>query len=315
MTTSLPYAHWMRDCASVLGARSLADIVLPGSYNAGAVNLRSITVLDCGERWANTQREPVSAQLRAGIRYLDLHVQYLRVEGAYGPYLVHTPAGGIATFFGQSVAQVVADVLAFVREHPQEIVVLHFSRFYDMDATRHAHLAELLRAWLGERAPPPLARDATIGEFWTAARQLVVLYGTDRPGSTGRAAAFATWPTLWDAPSVCCCAPIPEQQLLPGLLAHFTQGLRVRVPGQLGVLLGTCKVTAAAMLRAYVWPSADIIDRAHLAAYLNPHIVDWLKVYWAKLPVNVVALDYATDSDLVATALVLNLMRNAPLPA
>ena len=287
----------MRDAAPALRHRRLPELVLPGSYNAGAVDLHSITVLGFGRRWANTQRHSVAAQLRAGIRYLDLHVQYLHVEGASGPYLVHTPAGGIATFFGQSLTELMSDVLSFLRQHPREVVIVHLSRFYDMTPARHAHLAELLRTWTGERVVLPTALASTVGELWAVGRQLVVLYGDDYCGGGGRTAALAAWPALWDAQATCDSAPPLPPPLLTPLTVPFEAALQARDPARLGVLRGTWTVTAGAMLRGYLRPHQTFTDRAQIAAHLNPLLLRWLRCPAART-VNVLALDYATDSEL-----------------
>lgn len=304
----MQYASWMRDAAPSIESRRLWELTLPGSHNAGAVDLRSVTLLDFGSAWANTQGCPIREQLKAGIRYLDLHVQYLHLDAAAEAYLVHTPAGGITTFFGQSVEVMLQEVAAYLRAHPQEVVVLHFSRFYAMTPDRHRRLAARIQELLGQWLIPPRSADACLGTVWQQQKQAVVLYGPDQPGSTGREQAATAAPAFrqLEGKAGICQAPVPAFQALPLLHAHFERALQARRLTRLSVLHGTCTVSALAMLRGYLNLKNAFTDRAELAAYLNPVLLSWLRLLWFDQQVNILALDFAAESELVPLAVALN---------
>lgn len=186
---SLP-ADWMSRNAPLLGGRKLANVVLPGSHDAASYSLRPDSSV-CPARIAQlsalgelaalgaffmaprarAQEESIGSQLAAGVRYLDLRVCALR-EGEEPPqfFLHHT-------FLGAPLDEVLAELDAFTRAHPREIVILDFQHLSGFTAADRRWLARHLEAQLGDRM---LARSValgavTVGELWTRRTSLIVL--------------------------------------------------------------------------------------------------------------------------------------------
>jgi hypothetical protein len=106
--------NWMGDNLSWLANKSLDEIVIPGSHDAGMYRGEGLGAL------ALTQDQPIYDQLRGGVRYFDLRVL------AGSPQRIYH---GSALAKGPPLQEVLDDVKRFMAEGRKEAVVLKFSHF------------------------------------------------------------------------------------------------------------------------------------------------------------------------------------------
>ena len=115
-------------------------------------------------RWSMTQSLDISAQLKAGIRYLDLRVASM--TGVTTLYLCH------ALYTG-SVKQVIQDVAAFLAQHPKEVVLLDFNHFYAMDDSQHLGLLDMMQEIFADKLCPIQEYECpTLQQLWENKRQV-----------------------------------------------------------------------------------------------------------------------------------------------
>ena len=111
--------NWMRDMLPAIGDKTLSQIVVPGSHDAG------MYCDDGASDLAQTQDQNLYDQLRGGVRYFDLRVL------AGEPLLIYH---GGATFTCEPVDRVMKDVRKFMQEGHNEVVILKFSHFLGFGA-------------------------------------------------------------------------------------------------------------------------------------------------------------------------------------
>ncbi|XP_014286808.1 uncharacterized protein [Halyomorpha halys] len=120
--TSLDGSNWMKNNIDVLGGRTLRQISIPGSHDAGMSRLDGHTAFG---RTCNvlTQSHSVGEQLNLGIRYFDIRP----VIGNGGKFLTghytHIK-GSWQGGNGQSIASIINDLNDFTRNHNELIVII-----------------------------------------------------------------------------------------------------------------------------------------------------------------------------------------------
>ena len=190
-------SDWMAEDAAILRDMTLADVVLPGTHDAGAYALTSklmpgarfptpweaaaiaiaedlgINVDRVITPWALTQSLDVLAQLEFGYRYLDVRAGW----NGTGWYAHHAEVG-------VPVTDILHDVHTFMQEHPGEVVVMQVSHLDGFpDATQVTELLDTLDTILGEYAAGPswakgtAFGDLNIGEMVDSGRRLAVVFG------------------------------------------------------------------------------------------------------------------------------------------
>jgi hypothetical protein len=117
-------ANWMGDRLGTLGHKSLSQIVIPGSHDAGMYEG------SLGPWLGITQDQNLYQQLSWGVRYFDL-----RPDANLNIY--HGPVTG------PSVQSVLEDVKKYMAEGHREVVVLKFSHF-DFDTNSSPAFPRLL---------------------------------------------------------------------------------------------------------------------------------------------------------------------------
>jgi hypothetical protein len=127
----------MTDSLGTIGDKPLAQLVLPGSHDAGMSLMNHGVPPGVPECGVITQAKRIAQQLREGCRYFDERPTWWShfPEGrlvrelytGHGERLLgHLPwTGGV----GEVLADVLNDVKAFATEHPSEIVILCFSHY------------------------------------------------------------------------------------------------------------------------------------------------------------------------------------------
>lgn len=130
--------NWMEKNLSMLGNRTLREICLPGSHDAGMSKLASGTFFahTCN---VVTQSSPIGDQLAFGARYFDI-----RPVISAGKYLTgHYNDTGTAPLNwqggnGESIDSIIESVNAFVTEY-KELVILKISQDLNTDVGNSAY--------------------------------------------------------------------------------------------------------------------------------------------------------------------------------
>jgi hypothetical protein len=175
---------------------SLRELCLPGTHDSGAYFLsdriapaaaqqpglmRLAAVLAGGERYparyrslvrhmSVTQRRPILAQLRDGIRLLDL-----RICACDGELWIHHG------LLGPRLAEVLDDLETFVDETEHELVVVRASHFTMGQGRDHGDVVDAIEERFGGRLMPRGAEvlSAPIGELTSDGSRLLWFYEPD----------------------------------------------------------------------------------------------------------------------------------------
>jgi len=115
---------WMHENLGVLGNRSLRNLCIPGSHDAG------MSTLTAGTPFAKpcntvTQTRSVLDQLHAGARYFDIR-PVLSGGQLYTGHFSPVPTLGVQGATGQSLDSIIDDVNAYTADN-QELIVLYLS--------------------------------------------------------------------------------------------------------------------------------------------------------------------------------------------
>ena len=110
-------SSWMENSMGRIGGKTLGQITMPGSHDAGMYSSSGISVL------AEAQDLTINQQLYAGVRYFDLRPHWTGsdLEIYHGPIYV------------ESVQTVLNDVQAFMATNRKELVILKVSHFDSFD--------------------------------------------------------------------------------------------------------------------------------------------------------------------------------------
>ncbi|MCY1394926.1 hypothetical protein D3C76_414220 [compost metagenome] len=113
-------------------------------------------------------------QLMAGIRVLDLRVQFFSGNSGSGRFAIfHNTANG------RNVETDILDALSNYRRDAganHEIVILNFHQFKNFTETAHAELASLIKRKLGASIVPPTYREAAVCQLWALGTNTVISY-------------------------------------------------------------------------------------------------------------------------------------------
>lgn len=185
-------ADWMSRNAALLEGRKLAQIVLPGAHDAASYSLQrrsracpsrinssvALVAFLMAPR-ARAQEAPLSEQLAAGVRYVDLRVCAVR-DGAGAPafYTHHS-------LLGAPLDEVLDDLDRFSRAHPREIVILDFQHLNGFTAADRAALAAQIERRFDGRLLPTSESPAllTLREAWRRGISLIAMMAGAQPSA------------------------------------------------------------------------------------------------------------------------------------
>lgn len=120
----------MGDSLSVIGNRTIPELVIPGTHDSGASMIRpdieptlltsflsrmgfSSTIVS----WRKTQSVSILHQLYMGIRYLDLRIGWSTDRNEF--WLAHS------SLLSQPLEPVLVDIAEFLKRHPKEVVLIN----------------------------------------------------------------------------------------------------------------------------------------------------------------------------------------------
>ncbi len=119
-------SNWMSDRLAALGGKSLSQLALPASHDAGLYSV--VRHDDTGA--AQTQALDLFEQLSQGFRYFDLRPRWDQNSNTFTIY--HDIAGHGDTI-GPHVGEVLDDVARFMKDHA-ELAILKFSHYSSFDS-------------------------------------------------------------------------------------------------------------------------------------------------------------------------------------
>jgi hypothetical protein len=144
-SSSNPPPNWMAQNLSKLGSKTLKQITIPGSHDAG------MGVFNKGTAFANpsntqTQRLVFADQLRAGSRYFDLRPVISGGEYKAGHYSFVGPINGWQGGNGQTIAEIIQQINAFTASN-KELIILNLSHDYNTDAGNASYKSFTQSEW------------------------------------------------------------------------------------------------------------------------------------------------------------------------
>ncbi|CAN0485009.1 unnamed protein product, partial [Ectocarpus sp. 12 AP-2014] len=143
--------EWMKTYASALSNLKLSEMSLPGTHDSGTAKMHNPVV----SPWATTQNLGILAQLKAGVRVLDLRCGYVGREAQKNDRV----QDGIAVVHDKhrtslSLRKALECVKGFVQAHPSELVLLDFHRFPGLGhGAPHEKAAAVVLSVLGGEEP------------------------------------------------------------------------------------------------------------------------------------------------------------------
>lgn len=131
-STNNPPIDWMQSCLSFIGDRTLRQICIPGSHDAGISTRNGGTPLANANN-TKTQSLSIAGQLIAGVRYLDIRPVIGNGGQWYTGHYGYTRSRvGWQGWNGQSLSEIVHQINAFLSFH-KELVILDVSHGYNTD--------------------------------------------------------------------------------------------------------------------------------------------------------------------------------------
>lgn len=168
-------ATWMRRYSSTqrsVASLPVGEAILPGTHNSGFDKRASHAPTN-----QTCQDVPIYDQLMAGIRVLDLRVQF---------FSGNTDARRFSIFHlgtnGRTVETDVLDALLRYRSNAgayNEIVILNFHEFKNFTDAGHRELAQLIHRKLGDQLIPKSCMPVAIRQLWELGKNTVIAYHKD----------------------------------------------------------------------------------------------------------------------------------------
>ena len=131
-SSSNPPPDWMTQNLAKLGSKTLKQITIPGSHDAGMSTFHKGTAFSTAEN-TQTQRLTVGNQLRAGSRYFDLRPVISGGIYKAGHYSYIEALNSWQGGNGQTIAEIIQQINTFTASN-KELVVLNLSHDYNTDA-------------------------------------------------------------------------------------------------------------------------------------------------------------------------------------
>jgi hypothetical protein len=187
-------SNWMSKLESPDTVR-LLDITLPGTHNSAAYDLATelnkndpdyATVQDgtfsipedfisqwiCG--YALTQSLSLSEQLQAGVRYLDVRIDYDSATSSWRGYHF---------LFGLQMTVLLEQIATFAKAHPKEIIIVEFGTIYNPDVTAEQkadYRSKITNTFAGNLIPTSIdLTTVTIGSLQEAGTNLLAVVRDD----------------------------------------------------------------------------------------------------------------------------------------
>lgn len=316
-------ADWMGAMASVLAAKPLCAVAMPGTHDSATYKFNkelgaspdndlTSTIQDKLEfgrgiirkigskitdgilsaiysRLCQCQAMTCKQQLQAGIRYLDLRVAKAPDGNFYSCHGV----------FCVAVTEILQEIKEFLDAHSKEIVLLDFNHFYDMEKEHHDQLAALITSTLGAdkmATTPPLKATSLVQEFWDAGAQAVVIYHDTptRDASDGK---------LWHKFTI--DSPWPNKNKTKELQENLDTKIKKRNPNKFFVLQGILTPDGELIKDEILENKGDTSVRS-IASRVSGKVANWVSEDWNQETHNVVIVDFFEECCMVPAIINLN---------
>lgn len=286
-------SRWMSETAVTFPARNLLQTIMPGTHDACSYGITSnsteapgagiptwveavrASAADVGALlagWSKAQGLSIAAQLRVGVRYLDIRIT-LR-DGV--PWTCH----GLLSVPWRDVE---AEIVEFINVSPHEILILDFHEFYAMNSGQvNLFCREVVRR-VRQRAIPPEQLHYPLIELQQRGRNLVLR--CDHPD-------VSHWPeTALFIRTGLLESPWANTPDLEALRRFLDARVRQRRDGTLFVSQAVLTETLGIVLTGLVQPPSNLRE---LAAVTNPAVLQWARS-WPRHLVNIVMADWVDE--------------------
>ncbi len=273
----------------------------------------------CMYSFSRTQPYDFNAQLNNGIRYFDMRV----LNDGDGLYLIHT-------LRGPSVFDEIDEINDYLRANPYEIVILDFQHFYTQGGdgstipdSWNRQLIDYIQHKLGDLlvAPPADVNQLTVGNVWASGKQVIVFYAQNPPSGVDTS-------LFWSRDNKLRSNWLNQQSLYA---AGGKEGLAQAINDEAACVVNLQSGCGDAAGKLWVLQGILTFDPGTLENYLedldwkdletwlngnrgaadsvNGWVQDWVLNGPYASKVNILLGDWASDSQLVQTAVAANLAR------
>ncbi|CAL1261986.1 unnamed protein product [Larinioides sclopetarius] len=279
--------RWMYEMKDVIGNRTLKDLMIPGTHNAGSYEPYRPERNTAKIRYQMCHDEDVFNQLVYGNRFLDFRVIFQHVAGSKEKFwITHN-----ILRTNNSVRDVLQQVKRFL-DNTNEIVVMDFHLFYMgfLDSwidDRHKELMKMVLSILGNYMMPTSYEYSTpLNEMWKNNKRLLVGYASKQgiesnllyPG------VFHLWGNKETRPEL-------EEFLNRNMCNFIHRGLW------------------SAMAELTPSTSGVLMDKygglRNLAQEVNVQVTKWFRERWWKCA-NIVATDYFLGNNIIDVSIEAN---------
>ncbi|XP_004454762.2 PI-PLC X domain-containing protein 1 [Dasypus novemcinctus] len=183
------HADWMSQLCPLLWDVPVHYLSIPGSHDTMSYSLDKTSPISRGKprllrllakavpcltrpvvlRWSVTQVLPVTQQLDAGVRYLDLRIAHMLEGSEKNLHFVHM------LYTKALVEDTLTEISEWLENHPREVVILACRNFEGMTPELHEYLVTCLRNIFGDMLCPR-GDVPTLRQLWVAGRQVIVSY-------------------------------------------------------------------------------------------------------------------------------------------
>lgn len=308
--TFLENSQWMEQMAAEIGGKQLREVVLPGTHDSGTAAITNTATFSPDEpkfvgkieplaklfgineelktvvgHWAMSQSQTITAQLQAGIRYLDLRLWWN--EDDQQIWIVHSMTS-------ITMASLIDQVLDFAKDNPSEIVLLDFNHSYNFDGvsdspstTAFSNQISRLSAYLINRSTE-IGPTATMDQLWSTGKSLIAFKAQTLPEVPSLGTQL--WPDTdtwshWTNTPNCPC------KLHKLLQEDVIEQVSVKAANKVWVLQSILTPNAGVIVDGFTndGPST-LLD---LANTLNQSVQTWLTTDWKGANLNIIILDNA----------------------
>lgn len=126
-----PPTDWMKQNLPFLGCRTLQELALPGSHNAGMSKVQYSTAFSTSSN-TQTQKLDILGQLNAGIRYFDLRPVISHGDYYTGHYSHVDDVDATVGSVGQKMSDIIDNINRFTDANA-ELVILYLSHTFNTD--------------------------------------------------------------------------------------------------------------------------------------------------------------------------------------
>ncbi|XP_007538520.2 PI-PLC X domain-containing protein 1 isoform X2 [Erinaceus europaeus] len=120
-------------------------------------------------KWAITQDLDVTAQLSAGVRYLDLRVAHMRDGTDRNLHFLHV------VYTTALVEDTLTEIAEWLEQHPREVVILACRNFQGLSQTLHEYLVTCIRNIFGDMLCPR-GEVPSLRQLWARGQQVLLSY-------------------------------------------------------------------------------------------------------------------------------------------